>query len=703
MIALVLGVFLFGGIHAYAYTTVFVLILAGRFIQLIQSMEKEPGGNFFQVKLVKTPFDLFFVFLFAFFVFQIIPLPPQVLKIISPESLKIGLMSLPITQTAGSESNPAPWFSIAPYAHPVRLSLVRLTVYWLLFSGLVQILNSRKRINTIVIIILCTCCFESLYGIVQTFSGSEHIWWFKKEHYLGNVTGTYINHNHFAGLMEMGLLLAAGFSVALSSRSGKKRTALKTGRKTVALFLKLLPSDQMKHKRFLILFSGVVMGIGLIYSNSRGGMISAGCVMLLTGMVLFFNKKHRGKGIILVSLFILLSCYAIMIGLDAPVRKFSYIDSSFTERVRFAKKTLDMARDYPIVGTGIGGFKYIYPRYKSDEDVHHFIRYAHNDWAQFQAEAGIVGMCLLVSGIIFYLFKTIPFWMRRRDLYAVSFYFTSLAVLLCLGIHSLSDFNLHFPGNCVVLVSICAAGYSALYLKKSRRGERMLYPEYNISLNGKGMVILGIYASIIVWTGGVTIRHFMAETYCHTVRNTTLNRNTQPLSRDVKMAIKWDRYNAGYWYKLASALTSERDQAYNKLKHQRMVIEALETAVRLNPCDFWQHMVSAQEYTYTGKMTRYYNPWLTSGTKAVKRADYFVGNNINRLCAMGNFWVMVSKEKNQVSLVGTPEWNKALMYYKKAIDLEANYKKGRLKRKINRYIWSQYHDTELAEQVVQNI
>ena len=46
----------------------------------------------------------------------------------------------------------------------------------------------------------------------------------------------------------------------------------------------------------------------------------------------------------------------------------------------------------------------------------------------------------------------------------------------------------------------------------------------------------------------------MGEVYCHTVPNSTLNRDQNPPVEKIVKAISWDPGNAAYWYKLAEGM-----------------------------------------------------------------------------------------------------------------------------------------------------
>ena len=315
------------------------------------------------------------------------------------------------------------------------------------------------------------------------------------------------------------------------------------------------------NKWALILFAGAVMGIGLIFSGSRGGIIAAAGAMLCMSLLFIFRQGHRRKGLVLLFLFLIISCYALHIGVEYPLGRFKSFDTCLEARNRYTQKTMAMFDDYRFTGIGVGNFQYAYPKYQSVEDKNFFIRYTHNDWAQFLAEAGIIGLSLLLGGIFYFLYRTMRLWKKRRDPLAICLGVVPLAAMTAVVIHSVSDFNLHIPANFLMLVAIIAIDYSALHLKRHSAKDRTLYRYYIIPIKYKGILVLLLVFGLIVWNGFWTIRHLMAEVHCNTVHNSTLNRDQNPSLEEIKKAIWWDSCNAKYWYKLAQELKRNRNAA----------------------------------------------------------------------------------------------------------------------------------------------
>jgi len=349
LIILVLSPLLFGAVHTYAYTIMSLGVFTGSLLLVKKNIRKQIKSGVYQFQLPETSLNFAFLTLLIFLIFQVIPLPDPLLRFLSPEALVVGKKSLTASGALISEGPVRHWFSLSPYYYPVRMSIVRWSVYLLFFLGLTQVLNSQKRIELAIFLILITGCFEALYGLAQTYSESNHIWWFKSITDPMAVTGTYINRNHFAGLMEMGLLLAAAYAAALAGRKKKTRIISEHKASLRVRLSRYLSGEQRFNKRTLILFAGVVIAIGLVFSASRGGLISAAGAMLCMSLLFIFRKNHRVKGLILLLLFLITSIYSLHIGADYPVGRFKSFHSTFEARTRYAQKTMEIFENYRLV------------------------------------------------------------------------------------------------------------------------------------------------------------------------------------------------------------------------------------------------------------------------------------------------------------------------------------------------------------------
>jgi len=528
LITLASSPLLFGAVHTYAYTWMTLGVLAAFSLALAGSVRKDVKSGTYQLRFPMPGLNAFFVLLFLYLIFQMVPLPEYVLKAVSPRALQAGKASVPPSLLLPPDGAGGVWFAPAPYAYPVRMSAVRLAVYELFFLGFSRLLDSQRRIETALFVLLGVGCFEALYGVIQAYSGTGAIWWYDRGISREAVHGTCINRNHFAGLMGMGVLSAAAYAAGLSERWGGGARPAAAKRSFRARLSRFLSGEQRYNKRALVLFAGVVMGIGLIFSASRGGIVSMAAGLLCMSLFLLFNNGHRRKGIIFLALFSITAAYALEIGVSHVIERFRFMDQDYEARARLSQKTLDLVADYPVTGVGIGNFMYAYPTYQAVEDKEAFARHAHNDWVQFLAEGGIAGMALMLMGAGLYAYPTVRLWRRRKDPFAV-----------CLG--------------ALPLAVLAAVGYAALHLERHSRHDVMNFRYVTLPTRYRGLAVLLMAFGLVVWSGYWSVRHFVAEAWCNTVTNVTLNLDPDPPAEEIRKAIAWDPWNAGYWYKLGKA------------------------------------------------------------------------------------------------------------------------------------------------------
>jgi len=642
-------------------------------------------GHGRHLRWIKTDLAPLFLCFLALLILQMIPMPQWLLSLLSPTAKIAAEMSQPVTPYP--PALPGAWSAPAPYLYPVRMSLIRWVAYGLLFFGLIRCLNSRKRIETAIVVLILLGCFDTLYGIMQTYSGHGHVWWFKSNVYGKDVSGTFLSRNLFAGFLEMTITLAVAYAAALieggktehaGSGSAWRRRSLKKR------FLAFFSENAQNHKRILIIFAGGVMGLGLILSSSRGGIMAMAATLLLMGIVFYFRKGERRKGRIILLLFGITVIFALHAGIDYTVGRFHFFDEAVKERGIMAEKTLNLFKDYKIAGVGVGNFRHAYGKYQDPVHKNLYMDYAHNDYAQFLAEVGIVGVILLLAGLGWYVVRTFRFWRERHDPFAVYLGMAPFAALFAVAIHSFSDYNLHRPAHMMVLVAVVAIGYAALHLERGRHF-RTRYPVRLIPLRPWGSFLLAGVVGMILWSGLWTIRHFIAETYCNTDTNITLNLDQNPPPDRLRKAISWNSGNAVYHYKLSQAMMAERDRRLLgpgrdregwKRSHDKIIAEIVR-AIHLNPWNAEYHVRLGWEYSYLYDRPDHQTRWMPAADVCMNRAAWFAGSwpvNPRLQYDMGNYWTMRSKTLPPNDPSSKIAWTKAVWHYRQGMALEKRWK-----------------------------
>ncbi len=149
-------------------------------------------------------------------------------------------------------------------------------------------------------------------------------------------------------------------------------------------------------------FSGTIL---LVFSACRGawiGMIGGtGLVLLVLGWRGYFQNRKRTWSWILLGLIM----GSVMAGF--PVIRDRWL--SITDigrgtnrfRVLVWSSTCRMIQDAPVWGIGAGNFQYVYPLYRSEEEIRLsgkevVVDQAHNDYLQVAAETGVFGFLSMV-------------------------------------------------------------------------------------------------------------------------------------------------------------------------------------------------------------------------------------------------------------------------------------------------------------------
>ena len=405
------------------------------------------------------PINTLTVFLSIFLLlilFQMLPLPAGLVKILSPrtyalrQTLSISSFELPALSSSGpsalSSSSPST-LSFEPSALSFPISFVPFVTQinffkWLTLIGLFAFLlywkpfgNSYALRRQLIMVIFVVGVWESLYGMFEFFSGHGQILNLEGENLVPSVTGTFINRNYFAGYLLMVIPLSIGY---LLSREATRRDIFMGWRHRLA---------SLDGKTLLLGFGAIVMIVGLIFSASRMGISSLLLSFTLLSFLLRDPQRERKFSRTSVLIFSLALLWAIWIGLDAVISRFFTSTDDFKFRWAMWVSTFRILKDFPLFGSGLGTFTYIFPMYRSLH-IQGLATHAENDLMQLAAEAGLIGVGLLLI-VFFYLFWRIVSGFRSLSHGEPERYIGigGLVGILALMFHSLVERNIQVPSN----------------------------------------------------------------------------------------------------------------------------------------------------------------------------------------------------------------------------------------------------------------
>jgi O-antigen ligase len=435
----------FGGVKPLTYTLAgLVLILAVLLRILRQTLQ---GALWLPLPIWPVLFTLWVGF-------EAVPLPSALIRGISPAAF----VSSPFSGAGAALVTRA---TLSIYPHATYVSLTKLVADLSAFVLAAYVFDSRRKKSRVLRALVVLGCVEAAYGIVQYLTGWNKIFAFTNPYSGGAATGTYINRNHFAGLLELTLPFVLGSVFYVFQYWSELRTEAEgrrgTAEATVAGF-----------RTIFYLFLVVIVFVAVIFSESRGGIVAALFSIFFASMLAQIKAGQRVWMLGAFSLVCVLG-YGLWIGLDPVLVRFEQLGSrpyflSTEERHIFWKDDLRLIRDYPLMGTGLGTFKVGYRRYQTSM-VNSTVDHAHNDYLEFASETGLPGAALLFLPIFGLLARMVIAFLRDPRRYRRAVLLGCIGGTVALLTHSITDFNLQIPANALIFSTVLGIGYKAACLE----------------------------------------------------------------------------------------------------------------------------------------------------------------------------------------------------------------------------------------------
>ena len=299
-----------------------------------------------------------------------------------------------------------------------------------IFAASLTYLDSASRLRKMTQLITIFGFIFAFFAILQSFLSPTKIYGLYEVEY-AKPFGSFVNRHNFAAFMEMSIAVPLGL--------------LWTGAIT-------------RDKRLIYLTAIGLMGIALILSGSRGGLVS---LLAMIVFILILTNKSRGSeqaglkiglAVLLVGVII---GGAILIGGESSLTRFAETavsDDITTNRTHIWNVTLQVIKNNLPFGAGIGAFAAAYTPYDTLNGIER-VEQAHNDYLQILADAGIVGL-ILAGFFVYQLFRTGLKNIKTENLFRRGVAVGALAGCFAILVHSLFDFVLHTTAITVLFLTL---------------------------------------------------------------------------------------------------------------------------------------------------------------------------------------------------------------------------------------------------------
>ncbi|HJQ67364.1 MAG TPA: O-antigen ligase family protein [Blastocatellia bacterium] len=338
--------------------------------------------------------------------------------------------------------------SLSMDVEATRSTVIVLIILLASFIIAANFFASRERLGTLASFLIIFGVALSLFGLLQYFASETYIYGFRPMK-KNQGFGPFINRNHFAGYMEMLIPVPLSLIVA---RAVHKQSWVFYG------------------------FAAAIMGLGVVTSLSRGGILSLMAGLLFIAAASSLLRKNRppkgfeqGRSASIVKRFAAVAAVAatiivgvVWIGAEDVIRRTAETvdqarssEEAYSSRKWIWKDTWKMVLAYPVLGVGIGAYETVFPAFASGGESRVRVDFAHNDYLQVLADAGIVGG-LLALWFIYLIARAVLRGLRDPDPLRAAMAMAAGAGIFSILVHSLFDFNLQIPSNSLLFLLLSA-------------------------------------------------------------------------------------------------------------------------------------------------------------------------------------------------------------------------------------------------------
>ncbi len=397
---------------------------------------------------------------------QAVPLPSRLVALISPARAEI------VRNSAFVFGSPAyTTLSVAP--HQTVNYVFMLGAFALVFLVMREIaIQFQNGTNAWAPVwpLLVIAGAEGVLGFVQVSGGNTN----------GFASGTYVNRDHYAGLLELVLPFAAVYPFAILYRERERHRSA------------ALPAL----KACAALAFGVMILMGIVLSLSRMAFLASLASLIVAGVLgiglrdamieppVKVSLRRKWLPPILVTGVILMG-FAFLPS-DPLIARFSQLATNegitADTRAQIWSESWALVKAFPLVGCGFGGYGSAFMRYKKVAPMN-TVDFAHNDYLQVLTEGGIIGFSVGLVLLFLVLRSALRGMVYARSLDTRLLSVACVASFTSILLHSFVDFNMYVPANALTVAWI--AGIAAVRLVAKRKRPIARIPTNSASLTAR--------------------------------------------------------------------------------------------------------------------------------------------------------------------------------------------------------------------------
>jgi hypothetical protein len=373
---------------------------------------------------------------------QLIPLPPWLWTALpnrQPSAEAYNILGSAVPWMPISVSPSATWLSALSLLPPLAVFLSTL------------LLSYRER-RWLILVVLAVGVLSVFVGLIQVAQGETSPFRLFKITNTTEAVGFFANRNQFAALIYCLIVFAIGWIVSgvTATRAPPKLNSIAFGYDTASIVAMI--------GGFILL---VILLAGEIMARSRAGL-GLTIIALFGALALGFSNRSvgaRAMSKLLMAAIVVVVVFSLQFALYRFLERFS--DPLQDDRPVIASTTIEAARAYMPLGSGVGTFVPVYAMFEKPENAAvTYVNRAHNDFLEMWLETGVLGLALGGLFVMWLARRSAEIW-RNAPASGASQLDWSLAgaatiVPALILAHSLVDFPLRTGAIMAIMAFACA-------------------------------------------------------------------------------------------------------------------------------------------------------------------------------------------------------------------------------------------------------
>ncbi|MCU1349234.1 MAG: O-antigen polymerase, partial [Acidobacteria bacterium] len=317
---------------------------------------------------------------------QLLPLPPSLLRIVSPETYAIRSAAGRVSALIAGHPPRAAAYPISVNPAATLRELFRFLALFATFQcGALLIRNGKRRL-LFAGVLSAAAIFQMLYGLNEAANRRYEIWGWKNTHLFNRVTGTFVNPNHFAHYVAIIAPLAL-YIAAIAWHSSAYGAPMR------------IRIARLIERRSTMFAFGLLTAIGclaaILVAQSRGGLLAAGTGMLAVASMIVARghdsartRSLRRSAVVILggaaAGIVLVVTLVLFLGPQRTVARFkptSGEEVTVVGRRIGIESALGIWRRFPLFGSGFGSLVDVVSMTQRQEPSKIYNR-AHDDYVE---------------------------------------------------------------------------------------------------------------------------------------------------------------------------------------------------------------------------------------------------------------------------------------------------------------------------------